>query len=42
MTKDKLCVNCEEKCDWYKEIVARGDVPFGCLQEDEDDEETSD
>lgn len=39
MAKEKFCDDCKEKCDWYKEIVARGDVPFGCLQEDEDEEE---
>lgn len=37
-TLDMLCVNCEEKCDWYKETVAKGNVPFGCLKEIEDEE----
>ena len=43
MTNDKLCDECEEKCDWYKEFIKKGNMPIGCTQqiepENEDEEE---
>lgn len=33
MTNDKLCDECEEKCDWYKETIKKGNMPIGCTQQ---------
>ena len=42
VTNDKLCDECEEKCDWYEKSVKKGNMPIGCSQQIADDEETSD
>ena len=39
MTEDKLCDECEEKCDWYKESIKKGNMPIGCTQQIADESE---
>lgn len=33
LMNDKLCDECEEKCDWYKESIEKGNMPIGCTQQ---------
>lgn len=28
--EERMCHDCKEKCDFYKEALKRGDIPFGC------------
>lgn len=28
----RMCHDCKEKCDFYKEALKRGDIPFGCSE----------